>query len=506
MKVSSLFLFSALLLLDTAAASPSAKPGKKKKKDWGNKKPKNFIMVIPDGFGPTSELMARDYVHWKDNSTTMLPVDGLIIGQTRTKSSDSYVTDSSASATAYSAGIKTYNGGVGVDSTFTPYATVLESLSLQGFKTGLVVTSRITHATPASYIAHTHHRDLESNIALQLIGHAHPLGRRVDLILGGGSCHFLPSTTPGSCRPDSTDAFTLAKGLGYNVFQTRSEFDKNPKLPYLGLFTRDHMSYEIDRDSAKEPSLKEMAIRALNDLYSATRKSKQGFFVMVEASRIDHAGHANDPVAHLHDILAFNEAMDAIREWIDGHEDSPTTMVATADHECGGLTVGGDIPQDPSYWYAPSWFAGSRASAGVLAKRFLAFTGSDEEKKKFLREEVLKPYGISDATDAEIQEAAKITSSGKLETWLGKAMGDRARVYWSTGGHTGADVTLYGYGPKVEEFAGHRENTEVADFIVDLFGLNLESVSRKLRKNQTWVDEWVKPAKGETMKASVHGH
>jgi len=121
----------------------------------------------------------------------------------------------------------------------------------------------------------------------------------------------------------------------------------------------DHMSYNVDRDPALEPSLTEMALKGINDLYTATQDSEKGFFIMVEASRIDHAGHANDPVGHLHDILEYNSAMKAMREWIDAHPDSPTTLISTADHACGGLTVGED------YWFAPEHFVGATATNGV---------------------------------------------------------------------------------------------------------------------------------------------
>lgn len=106
------------------------------------------------------------------------------------------------------------------------------------------------------------------------------------MILGGGRCFFQPQSTTGSCRDDDIDALAAAKKLGYSVFTDRGGFDKRQKLPYLGLFTQDHMSYEIDRDPKKEPSLTEMALKGIEDLYQATKRSKNGFFIMVEASRI----------------------------------------------------------------------------------------------------------------------------------------------------------------------------------------------------------------------------
>ncbi|KAI5812141.1 alkaline-phosphatase-like protein [Pyronema omphalodes] len=502
--------FSAL-----AAAHPDNKNGKygkdhKDKHDDDDKHksrgPRNFIMVVPDGFGPASETMARDYMHWKDNSTAVLPIDEMVIGLVRTKATDSYVTDSAASATAYSCGIKSYNGAIGVDDDYEPCGTVLEAAHLEGFKTGLVVTSRITHATPATFASHIYHRDLESEIALQEIGYAHPLGRTVDVMLGGGRCFFTPNTTEGSCREDGIDALAIARDLGYTTFQDRATFDSELKLPYLGLFTNDHMSYEADRDPAVEPSLKEMAIKGLNDLYRATKDSEKGFFIMVEASRIDHAGHANDPVGHLHDILAYNEAMLAMREWIDEHSDSPTTLISTADHECGGLTVGKEISGPPGYWYDPSFFAGAKATSGPLSKQWAAYTGSDQ--KGYLKSEIFAKYGIAQPTEQELSEGIALKSSAsKFAKFLTKALSSRLGVNWATGGHTASDVTLFGWGVNSKTFAGSRENNEVGHFIANQLGLDLESVTKKLQSNETWQAEWVKPKPGHQRSArDLHSH
>lgn len=104
--------------------------------------------------------------------------------------------------------------------------------------------------------------------------------------MGGGRCYFIPQSVEGSCREDDIDVVEIAKGYGYSFFQDTKAFSEKQRLPYLGLFTLDHMSYEVDRDRKEEPSLTEMAIKALDDLYAATIKSEKGFFIMVEASRI----------------------------------------------------------------------------------------------------------------------------------------------------------------------------------------------------------------------------
>ncbi|CAG8657473.1 94_t:CDS:2, partial [Acaulospora morrowiae] len=148
---------------------------------------RNVILMISDGFGPASETFARNYYQYvKDLSYDFVtPLDELLVGSSRTRSSNSLVTDSAAGATAFSCILKTYNGAIGVDPEKSPCGTILEAAKELGMATGLVVTSRITHATPASFSAHAVSRDLEYIIATQQIGD-YPLGRRVDLMLGGG--------------------------------------------------------------------------------------------------------------------------------------------------------------------------------------------------------------------------------------------------------------------------------------------------------------------------------
>src|SRR4051812_31593080 len=161
-----------------------------------------------------------------------------------------------------------------------------------------------------------------------------------------------------------------------------------------------HMSYEIDRQDSLEPSLLEMTKTALTSLENATKKSRRGispsvhssqfltrnlkltfpgYFIMIEASRIDHAGHSNDPVGHLHDTIQYNEVMDFVRSWIDKHPD--TTMLSAADHECGGLTLPG---------YNPLILKAANASAEALGSAFSKYTGPDPAS--FLKTVIFPSY------------------------------------------------------------------------------------------------------------------
>ena len=149
---------------------------------------------------------------------------------------------------------------------------------------------------------------LEDIIAEHLVGN-YPLGRMVDVIIGGGRCFFLPNSTQGSCRSDDTDVVKMAKEkFGFHYIDNRKDFDHlqssgEIKLPLLALMADTDIPYEIDRQyqDDKYPSLEEMTKSALKILESATKDSEQGFFIMIEGSRIDHAGHGNDPGAQVHD-------------------------------------------------------------------------------------------------------------------------------------------------------------------------------------------------------------
>ncbi|KAL8902425.1 MAG: hypothetical protein Q9207_004733, partial [Kuettlingeria erythrocarpa] len=316
---------------------------------WKNGRPtgkRNLIFMVSDGMGPTSLSLTRSF----RQAETGLPIDDVLvldehlIGSSRTRSTSSLVTDSAAGATAFSCGQKSYNGAISVLPNHDPCGTVLEAAKRAGYMTGLVVTTRITDATPACFAAHVNHREEEDRIAEQEVGE-HPLGRVLDLMLGGGRCHFLPNTTDGSCRNDDRDVVDLAKRNGFSYVNDRKGFDglnfgSNVKLPLLGLFASTDIPYEVDRRNMDNvyPSLDEMARTALGALKSATEDSDKGFFLMIEGSRIDHAGHGNDPVAQVHEVLAYDTAFASVLDFLD-QDDVEGVLVGTSDHETGGLAT-----------------------------------------------------------------------------------------------------------------------------------------------------------------------
>ena len=202
--------------------------------------------------------------------------------------------------------------------------------------TGLVATSRITHATPACFYSHVVDRDLESDIAGHLVS-SHPLGHpQVDLALGGGLCFLLPNSSASSCRTDDVDLVAAAAKNKLTVLTTPAEFRALPEdasaLGTIGLFNRDHLNYEIDRIAMpaeqREPSLVDMTKKALGVLSkTVAQRNAPGLFLMVEGSRIDMAGHSNDPAGHVHDILAYQEAVVAVKSFVDGALDETLVLL-----------------------------------------------------------------------------------------------------------------------------------------------------------------------------------
>lgn len=461
---------------------------------------RNLIFMVSDGMGPTSLTMTREWRQYVDQ----LPIDDTLvldkhlIGQSRTRSSSSLITDSAAGATAFSCGQKSYNGAISVLPNFEPCGSVMEAAKRAGYTTGLVVTTRITDATPAVFASHVRRREMEDEIAMQMIGETHPLGRMVDLMFGGGRCHFLPNTTDESCRDDEVDVVGIAKKSGWRYAENRHDFDNlgtSIDMPFLGLFAGLDFPYEIDRrdNDGLYPSLAEMATKALKALSAATKDSDQGFFIMIEGSRIDHAGHANDPAAQVHEVLAYDKAMAAVLDFIK-HEETPTVMVSTSDHETGGLATAKQLhPIYPRYLWFPGVLANASRSASNASHEYHAHlretSASSEDMKAYLTSLTSKALGVHDCSQEELNmlvdkpEIAPYTFADMISR--------RAQTGWSTHGHSGADVNIYSSDPKAAAaLVGNHENTEVGEFLRSYLGLDdeVEKVTKKLKEHMQITD------------------
>ncbi|ODQ50251.1 alkaline phosphatase-like protein [Saitoella complicata NRRL Y-17804] len=477
---------------------------------------RNLILMVSDGMGPATVNLARTFWQQKNGHGygVQLPLDKAFVGTSRTRSSDSWVTDSAAGATAFSCGLKTYNGAIGVDPHQRPCGTVLEAAHRKGYKTGLVVTSRITHATPGSFNAHVVHRDMENLIAEHQVGLT-PLGRTADLMFGGGRCHFLPAGMEGSCRTDTKNLLDIAASNGFAHIQSRAEFDalnkgQNATLPLLGLFADDHMDYDVDRDEKVQPSLAEMAATALEALKAATEDQDEGFFLMIEGSRIDMAQHNNDPVGAVNDAIMYNHAFKVVQDFID--ENPGTVVVSTSDHETGGLSVARQIHDTyPDYLWYPGVLLNATRSTEGLGMELADYDGKESNLQSWVKETIIgRGLGIWDATDDEI---ALLLDGKKWKIWLwgsyilSDMISRRAQVGWATHGHSAVDVNIYAYGDEaIDVLRGNHENTEVGDFIATyLGGLNLDEVTLVLNENNGTMTKPVGLAEAEALGATSKG-
>ena len=414
---------------------------------------RNLIFMVSDGMGPASLHTTRSFRQFTESLPyeDVLVLDQHIIGTSRTRSSSSLVTDSAAGATAFSCGNKSYNEAIAVLPDHSPCGTVLEAASLAGYKTGLVVTTRLTDATPACFASHANRRQYEDLIAEQEIG-LHPLGRVTDLLLGGGRCHFLPKSANGSCRNDNTDLVSVAREKGFSYIDDRAGFDdlqlgSKAKLPLLGLLAETDIPYEIDRRSQEEvyPSLEEMARTALTALSAATKDSKQGFFLMIEGSRIDHAGHTNDQAAQVHEVLAYDRTFAAVAEFLE-RDPTPGVLVSTSDHETGGLSAARQLHKSyPEYLWYPGVLAKANHSAEFAAEKLHEYESSEGKKKRKKNEEKLRQYiakdlldealGVTDPADWEVD--ALLKGDQPAEYVFADITSRRAQIGWSTHGHSG---------------------------------------------------------------------
>ena len=285
----------------------------------GNKKPpkiRNVIFMIGDGMGLSAVYSAMTV---SDNSLNIERCN--IIGLQKTFSSNNYITDSGAAGTALATGNKTKNGAIGMDSQGNSVKSILEIAEEHGLATGLVSTSSITHATPASFIAHQLSRGSYDDIAMDF------LKTDIDVFIGGGYNHFAK-------RADKLNLVDSLKLRGYEVDTSMNMILKSTSSKLAGLTAPVHNPYRLKGRGDMLPASSQKAIEIL-------KKSPKGFFLMIEGSQIDWAGHANSADTLIDETLDFDKAVGVALDFAknDGH----TLVVITGDHETGGVTIiGGD--------------------------------------------------------------------------------------------------------------------------------------------------------------------
>ncbi len=422
--------------------------------------PQNIIMVIADGMGPE---FTTGYRYFTDDKTTEVVertiFDKHLVGTSSTypASTSGYVTDSAASATALSTGIKTYNGAIGVDVDKQPLETVLERAKSLGYKTGVVVTSQINHATPASYIAHNESRRNYNAIADSYIDDKIAGQYKFDLLLGGGWKYFI------------RDDRNLVQELQKDGFQYIDQYSQLATLtnqqPAIGLFADVGLPYAIDDTNPSRLSdMTKHAIRLL--------ENKNGYFLLIEASQVDWAGHANDIASAMSEMDDLAKTMVYLDNYVAKHPN--TLVILTADHSTGGMSLAKDgvyqwepevlttLPHTPKYF--GQHFSQHELEASS-AKSLLNFDLSTEElatlqTAKTDAQAALVTYNA--LTKPEQKKQRKPSIAYAIEKPLKKIIDDRTNTGWTTGGHIAVDVPVIAFGLNHDLFSGSQDNTDIA--------------------------------------------
>lgn len=458
---------------------------------------RNVILFVGDGMGVSTVTASRileGQLKGKDGEFNRLSFESFPnVALSVTASANQQTSDSAPTATAMVAGIKTNDGAISVDQSIDrneidasvvaakSVKTILEQAEARGLSTGIVTTARLTHATPAVNYAHIGNRDWENNsqlpagatvkdIAAQLIDM--PYGNGIEVALGGGRGNFLTNTTPDPEYPTKSGSRTDGRDLTTEWLQqphsafvwNKAQFDAiNPYKTrhLLGLFERSHMKYEADRanDVGGEPSLAEMTRKAIQVL----KKNRKGFYLMVEAGRIDHAHHAGNAYRALTDTIALSDAVRVAKEMLG----DDTLIVVTADHSHVFTLAGYPSRGNP--------ILGKAAINGVALTDSLGlpyttlgyqngpgFVGNDTRQvldgatEGYVPAEYTGFAARPDLTDVDTTEA------GYLQ---------EAAVPMSAETHAGEDVGIYATGPKAHLFKGVQEQHYIYHVMARALGL-----------------------------------
>lgn len=441
---------------------------------------KNVIFFLGDGMGPVTVTASRIY---KYGESGKLAMDTL--GRTarvKTYSLDAQTTDSAPSMGAFMTGVKSRNEVVSMDgNTFAQGAfaptkdattgvssavnncpatgngasvpTLLEQAISKSKATGVVSTARLTHATPAAAYSHICNRNAEYDIARQAVpggAGANPaLGAGgVDVLMGGDSRYWVPFNTsiPGKGRPDGRNLVAELKAKGYNYVNDLTTFNAAPTASgtkIIGLFDQaldqGHMSYELDRNPALEPSLAQMTAKSIDIL----SKNSNGYFLMVEGGRIDHALHGTNAARALADTIAFD---DAIRVALDKVDLKNTLIVVTADHD-----------------HVMAFNGYSHLGNNVLGKT------TNYRTKQLEMAADGKPYTTLVFGNGPNRSAVRADLTS-VDTIGNKDYLQEAGIRLSSETHGGGDVMLFAKGAGSEGFKGTIDNTKVYTLLKKAFG------------------------------------
>lgn len=450
-----IIIASVVVTLSTITVFAGANEEKTKEVFEKDKKIKNVIMIVADGAGMPYYTAYR-YFHDnpKEKGLDKTVFDPYFKGVQTTYSNTvgENITDSAAAATAMATGVKTYNSAVGVDVMKKPIKSVLEQAKENGMSTGIVVTSEINHATPAGFVAHNESRKNMNKIADDYYDEKINGKHKVDIMLGGGRKYFE--------RTDRNITKQFQKD-GYSVVKNKKELENNNNSKVIGLFSEKGLAPAIDRDSST-PSLLDMTKASIKQL----TKNDKGFFLLIEASQIDWAAHDNDIVHAMSEMNEYADVFSYVMEY--AKKDGQTQVIAAADHSSGGFTVGAD----GVYNWDASVIKATKRTPNYIAKKIAKGASVEKTLKKYFNvtlstDEIKTIKNIVDETGRE--ESAIYTA---VDTAIENIINKHSHSGWTTTGHTGEEVPVYGYGKESYHLNGVIDNTDIAKMIFEILEEN----------------------------------
>jgi alkaline phosphatase len=408
--------------------------------------PKNIILLIGDGMGPNQVQAARLMA---GGELAMDRLDSAPVTVT-THNIFGEITDSAASGTAMATGFKTDNGNISMaadDETELP--TSMELARDKGMATGIVTNTYVQDATPGVWMAHTPSRDGRAIAAQQAVS-------GVDVLLGSGRYYMLPSGQYGGSRSDGRNIIDEMVADGYTYVDTLDELNAAGRrdLPLLGIFGSIWTTeYVLDRDDDPQgaPTVVEMAAKAI-DVLSGNRN---GFFLVVEGAYTDWSGHNRDIGGVVSELLEFDAVVQLALDFATA--DGDTLVIATADHETGGLVFVDNNDENLNLDFLSGITCTTEYMWGLISKGLPI-------------EEVMENCGIDDLSASELALIEDCKQDG-----MGDVLADRAGVDWENGGcdggdHTLAEVEVYANGPGSEQFDSVTDNTHIGQLLFSAVG------------------------------------
>ncbi len=443
--------------------------------------PRYVFYFIGDGLGSAQRQSAEFYLQHLENdpTATLVMNEFPVMGMNTTYSADTLITDSAAAGTALATGHKTNNGMIAQLPDGSNIKTLVELAEEKGMSTGIISTTRLTHATPASFASHNPDRNAENEIARDFSDSG------VDFFAGGGYRHFLgkDSALGKSKRTDAVDVVDMFADQGYKTFITEAStadflsYEPQTGDKVFAAFTYSHLPYEIDRmQNETTPSIAQITEKGIEAL-----SKNDSFLMVVEGGRIDHAGHANDIAGSIYDTLAFDAAIEEAYDFYLAHPQETLIMVA-GDHETGGLGLGFGMQ------YFMNLEEVDKTKASIEDKLAYSYNAGDSRSSFLTR--MVSDYGLTQMTTseiAEINEALDMVDDGiegsedlygynTLQPYapvVAHILSERAGVEWTTFAHSGTIIPFSAIGAGANSFSGYLDNTEIAQIMADQLNVEL---------------------------------